>query len=346
MKGKLIITASFLSILIFVEPNIFTIVYAEHILNEDNGEYYIVVDKNGRGDYTSIQEAINIALEDSTVYIKIGDYSEIINIKKRVNLVGEDKNKTIINPISEKNKYAIRLGAPEIRISNISVTNGAPGLYTAGIYISTSKTEIKDCNIYNTPIGIAIWTSNNLIDSCSFWGCTDEGIALLGSKYSKCDNNKIINCIFHNNCDGIELQYSSNNVITDCEFYENTHTGIDAIASSNDKNTISNCKIYNNRVHGIYLSSSSDNQIIDCPISNNKDGNIINAKDSHNNSIKNSAYDKELEENPVKQTSTDAGYFYYESNDVISEKDNIINKIINIISKLGLYKTIHQLANF
>ena len=250
--------------------------------NDDN---IIVVDINGEGDYTSIQEAIDKAKPGSTISVKKGVYSEIIIIKKQINLIGEDKNSTLINPISEKNKYAISLGAPDIIIQSFSIKNGAPGLYTNGIRIISPKTEVRNCNVFDTPVGIAIWTSNNIIDNCHFWNCKDEGIALIGSSYSECNENKITNCVFNKNCDGIELQHSSNNLIYNCAFYDNTHSGIDAITSSNNKNTISNCKIYNNEVHGIYLSSSSENKIIDCLIMENEDGNIVMRKNSENNQI-------------------------------------------------------------
>jgi parallel beta-helix repeat protein len=130
-----------------------------------------------------------------------------------------------------------------------------------------------------------VWTSENKIENSVFYGCKDEGIAFLGSKYSQCNENIVSNCIFYENCDGIELQYSSDNVILNCDIYENTHTGIDAIASSNNRNKIVNCEIYNNRVHGIYLSSSSDNEISDCSIYDNKDGDIVMNKYCENNKI-------------------------------------------------------------
>ena len=289
-----------LAIFVISEINIFatakTIQTHVTIVANDNSSSVITVDKNGEEDYKSIQEAIDNAPEGSTVYIKTGTYSEVINIKKKINLVGENKNSTIINPISEKNKYAIRVRAPQVTIKSLSIINRGPGLYTTGIKIVASKTQIEDCNIYDTPVGIAVFTSNNIIKNCNFWGCRDEGIALLGSSFSECSNNKITGCEFYDNCDGIELQYSSNNVISYCSFYNNTHSGIDAIASSNNNNTISNCKIYNNAVHGIYLSRSSYNQIIDCKVSNNKDGNIIMTESSLDNEIK----DQEPEESYVK----------------------------------------------
>jgi len=320
MKGKPIRTTLLLTILFLASITVTGNTQAEHITSPNNEKQIITVDKNGEGDYTTIQEAVSNAQEGSTIYIKTGTYNEIINIKKNINLIGEDKDKTIINPISEKNKYAIRVGAPDVKISKLSVINGAPGLYTTGIYISASNTEIEDCNIYDTPIGIAVWTSNNNINNCTFWNCKDEGIALLGSRYSKCDNNRITKCVFYNNCDGIELQYSSNNIISDCKFYQNSHMGIDAIASSNNGNIIQNCEIHNNTVNGIYLSSSSNNKIIDCLISNNGDGNIVITKNSYNNEIVN-------------------------TEPIISYKENNFRK--RIFDRLSHIKTlIHVLANF
>lgn len=296
--------ATLLVMLLIAVETIFAIgVKGNELIQINHQQYFLTVAKNGESEFTTIQEAINNAPEGATISVKNGIYSEIINIKKKIKLIGEDKDKTIINPISEKNQYAIRLGAPEITIEKLSVTNGAPGLYTTGIQIAASKTEIRDCNIYDAPVGIAVWTSNNTIENCNFWGCSDEGIALIGSQYSNCDSNKILHCIFHDNCDGIELQYSSKNIFKDCEFYENTHTGVDAIASSNDENVISNCKIYNNRVHGIYLSRSSNNQILDCQVSDNVDGDIIMCKSSFNNEITNSSPDKDQENNTTEENS-------------------------------------------
>jgi len=246
----------------------------------------IVVDINGQGNYPSIQEAINRADPGSTIYIKKGEYREIIDINKEITLIGEDKNNTIINSFSEQNGYAIRLGAENAKIRNLSIKNRGTGIYTSAVQIAASNTMIMDCNIYDTPIGIAVWTPNNIVDNCKFRGCSDEGIALLGAIYSECNNNKISNCVFQENCDGIELQYASRNTITNCELYDNTHDGISAIASNNNENTISVCRIHNNRVHGIYLSSSSNNKIIDCYISNNSNGNVVMNKYSENNEIK------------------------------------------------------------
>jgi parallel beta-helix repeat protein len=293
-------------------------------------EDVIIVDINGNADFNNINEAIEYAQSNSTIYIRKGEYKEIIDIKKKIYLKGEDMSKTIINPISEKNKYAIRLGASGVKIQNLSIINDAPGLYSSGIRITSPNTEISFCNIYETPIGIAIWASKNTIKNCNIWGCNDEAIALIGSPYSDCNDNNIFNCKLYNNCDGIELQYSSNNIIKNCEIYDNTHTGIDAISSSNNNNIISNCKIYNNDVNGIYISSSSENKILDCNIFNNCDENIVINGKSENNHIETISNNdiKEKKENYVNRIYDFLNNFH----------NPIIEKIFSIIETLSYLK--------
>jgi len=144
---------------------------------------------------------------------------------------------------------------------------------------------------------------------------------------------------FFNNCDGIELQLSSNNLIENCAIFNNTHTGIDAIVSSNNYNIIKNCDIYNNNVNGIYISSSSSNEIISCSFWGNNDGDIIITEDSSDNLLidleqkaillknENRNLNKNLEDNQQNNI-----YEINKDNEVNNKKfNNLIEMILNII---------------
>jgi parallel beta-helix repeat protein len=245
----------------------------------------ITVDINGNGKYKSIQTAIDNENAGSKILVKIGTYTETIKIWKQIELTGEDNENTIISPASAENKCAITIKAENVKISRLNIENRGPGIYASAIQVTSSKAMISNCEIHDTPIGIAIWTSGNTIQDCHFHGCSDEGIAFLGSSESTCNNNKVINCVFENNCDGIELQHSSGNLIENCDFYHNTHDGIDAIKTGNNNNIISNCRIQDNNVHGIYLSGSHGNKIINCQISGNHEEDICISQDSKDNEI-------------------------------------------------------------
>ena len=288
--------------------------------NEPSNE--IIVDKYDDKYYNSIQDAIDSATIDSTIYIRNGYYTEILNIKKKINLLGEDKEKTIINPTSKKNGYAIRIAAEGVSISNLGVNNKGPGIYTTGIKISAPDTTIKDCNFYDNPVGLAVFSSKNTISYSKFWNCADEGIAFLGSSSNKCDANIVTECEFFDNCDGIELQHSSNNKITNCKFHDNTHAGIDAIGSSNNDNLISNCEIINNPAFGIYLSRSSGNTISECTISKSK----IMTTQATDTEIKDCSLDKIYLTDGSSVTINNC-------KDVVESKIKTINSEFKIINK-------------
>jgi parallel beta-helix repeat protein len=291
---------------------------------------YVVVDKSSNGDYTSIQQAIDDSESGTTIFVKNGEYFELIEINKKITLIGEDKENTIINPVSKKNKYAVLLSESETKIEGFTIKNRGPGIYASSLRIIVDSVAIENCNIVDTPVGITVWSSNNIINNCYFSGCTDEGIALIGSTYLKCENNRITNCTFYDNCDGIELQLSSENYIANCEFYENTHTGIDAIRESNNNNIITNCKIYRNQVHGIYFASSNDNQIINCEIYDNFADNIVFNKNSKNNLI---------------TDNNDFGNTNFLIEKITNIREKIIQNLINHISNLESSKFLERLKS-
>jgi PelA/Pel-15E family pectate lyase len=99
----------------------------------------IVVDQHGKGDFTSIQAAINSlpdqAVEHRVILIKKGNYQEKIFIEKNfVALVGEDKNKTQIRCSQARDIWrcehpddwgvaTINLKGSDIVLENLTISN-------------------------------------------------------------------------------------------------------------------------------------------------------------------------------------------------------------------------------
>ncbi|MFH1100637.1 MAG: right-handed parallel beta-helix repeat-containing protein [Methanobacteriota archaeon] len=236
--------------------------------------------------YTTIQEAINQANPGETITIIEGTYIETLTITKPLTLQGEGKENTILSPTSKKNGCAIEIKSPDVTLKDLTISNNGPGLYTTAIKITSPRTTIENCQIQDTPVGIAIWSSDNMITNCILTRCSDEGILLIGTSESECINNRIDSCTFTKNVDGIEATKTKYTTISNCVFTENTHDGISFIgnANTNTENTITQCTITDNSVHGIYLSGS-ENHITSCTFSNNNNGNIALTKESTNNEI-------------------------------------------------------------
>ena len=143
------------------------------------------------------------------------------------------------------------------------ITRETDYIYEAGIEVTEDNQIIENKVFYDIPIGIAVWSSGNIIANCTFINCSDEGILLIGS------NNIIENCVFYKCVDGIELQRSSNNTFINDRFLSNTHAGIDAITDSNNNNAFYSCLFYDNP-YGCFFKESKNNEFIDCAFMDNK----------------------------------------------------------------------------
>ena len=237
------------------------------------GGNILYVGGSGANNYTKIQDAINDANEGDTIFVYSGTYYENMVVNKSINLIGEDKETTIID--GSGNGDVVYISADWVNISGFTIRNS--GWPYDGVRIYSSNNSIYNCNISNNSwYGIyGYYSSNNSICNCNITSNNDDGI-LLYSSY----NNSIHNCnITSNNDDGISLSYSYSNSICNCNITSNNGDGIHAYSSSN--NSIYNCNISDN----IELVSSYNNSIYNCNISNNDYG--IWLSYSSNNSIYN-----------------------------------------------------------
>jgi hypothetical protein len=215
----------------------------------------------------NIQAIIDHASPNTTLHLTAGIYHEILTITTPLHLQGDGPSRTILTTTSPTNGYAIRITANGATLSGLNITNQGPGLYATGVKLCAEQTTIQNCTFQNTPIGIAVWGSQNTITGCDFYHCDDEGIVLLGTAPTPCTHTTITTCRFHNNCDGIELQYTQHTLIASCTFTHNTHAGVDAIATHTTNTTLSTCTFHDNQGYGLYLAEVTNTQISSCMFS-------------------------------------------------------------------------------
>ena len=263
-------------ILIFGFFNIF--------LNETcraKNENTLYVGGNGIGNYTTIQDAIDNSSDDDTVYVHSGTYYENIVINKSINLVGLDKNSTIIK--GNGSLYIILIKSSWVNITGFTIKNAKVGVYI--LEANYSFNNITDNIILSNLEGIRLYNSSNnkisgnIISNHSNFGIVsyefsnnlitgnifmDNYRALFLGRWS--DNNVISGNNFTENDYSIRLDFSFNNLI-----YENSITdgkqGVSLKYSNN--NNVTNNDIENNDQFGIYLSNSDDNVISPNIFSNN-----------------------------------------------------------------------------
>ena len=179
----------------------------------------LYVGGSGEGNYTMIQEAIENASDEDTVFVY--DYSspyyENIVMDKSINLIGENRDTTIIDSKGENSVVQISKG--NANIFNFSLRNSSM-IYSeiAGITITSNKNIIENCNIYSNKNGIFLGynTKENIINFCKIFSNRGYGIK---SEWS--DKNIVQNCFISNNTIGIDLTISEKWTISNNEFIKN-----------------------------------------------------------------------------------------------------------------------------
>ncbi|KYK26414.1 hypothetical protein AYK20_08935 [Thermoplasmatales archaeon SG8-52-1] len=192
------------------------------------------------GNYTKIQDAIDNSSNNDTIYVFGKIYNENIVINKSINLVGSDKNSTIIR--GNNSLYIIFIKSSWVNITGFTIKSGKMGIYASGTNYSFNN--ISD-NIFEE-------SKNNLIKNNKF---SDDNKAIVLNRWA--DNNLIFNNNLTDNFIGISLYSSFKNQI-DKNHISNCTNGVYLSYSTN--NTIAKNTIDSSHKNGIYLTNSDPNE--------------------------------------------------------------------------------------
>ena len=91
------------------------------VKNTNRGSKILYVGGTGAGNYTKIQDAVDNASNGDTVFVFKGIYKEHINVTKTLNLIGENRNNTIIN--GSNKGTIVNISANWVNISNFNIRN-------------------------------------------------------------------------------------------------------------------------------------------------------------------------------------------------------------------------------
>jgi len=169
--------------------------------------------------YQEIQDGIDGAGEGDTIFVFEGKYSEIYIFDKILNIVGQNKYKTIIENDDSINDMCYFTNS-SILLCNFSIRNA----FEYGINIIDGKNNyIKNNIIISNGIGISIFSSeNNIIENNIIEDNKNIGIIVSWSKSNSIKNNEINNT---KNGDGLIIDYSIDNTI-EKNIFINNHQAI------------------------------------------------------------------------------------------------------------------------
>ena len=257
----------------------------------------IYVGGSGPGNYSSIQSAIDNASEGDTIFVYNGTYYENVIVNKTINIVGENKENTIINgPISNVTDNLLivfYVSANHVNISSFTITNNAtdfdlpqPSIFSIGILIKANNTTIQGNIIKENTFGISL--DNSFYNNITTNNMTDNFIQinLLGSSENIVENNDITKnnqkpskFLQVNESVGVSLDIAYNNTIIN-----NTISNISGIGIQSSSTCENNLLYYNNFINNTENANDSGNNRWD----NGQHGNYwddYNQSDKNNDGI-------------------------------------------------------------
>jgi parallel beta-helix repeat protein len=140
IKKIILSTVIFIFLCVSSVPSTSTTLKQKYIPTLSENTLY--VGGNGTGNYTSIQDAINDANPGDTVFVydDSSPYYENINISKKLNLMGENRNTTVIDGNGSGNVVYINKPAELVTINGFIIQSGRNGI---------SINHSKECTITN-----------------------------------------------------------------------------------------------------------------------------------------------------------------------------------------------------
>jgi len=201
------------------------------IYTNEVGSKTIFVDDNTEKDYNSIQRAIENASSGDTIFVYSGGYLENILINKKINLIGENKNTTIID--GDYNGDVIKITADGVKIQGFKIQSSGTDVNSYGINILSDDNEIYDNKITSNANGIRIYSSSgNFLEN---------------------------NSIFYNYYSGLFVNFSNKNIVKNNLVSDNIHNGILMVGGEN--NSFVGNNISSNSNYGFFSEYNSKNNI-------------------------------------------------------------------------------------
>jgi parallel beta-helix repeat protein len=209
----------------------------------------------GRGQYTTIQAAVNAAQPGDTVLVPPGTYSENVLVNKSLTIKSSDGAATTIVTAAVPSNDVFLLSGSSIQVEGLTLTGGRAGVEFSGASQSSVTDIIAHDNVYAVLIEHA---ANNKVIASNLTN-NGYGIYLDGSSGNTFSGNVAMNEKGNGNAlgDGIYMRDSNSNAIVQNVLSNNHVYGISLLSSSN--NVLSNNSIDANEEFAVRLRDNANN---------------------------------------------------------------------------------------
>ena len=258
----------------------------------------IIIDVNGNGDYTTIEDGLEAAEDGDLVRIWDGTYVEYnLTIEDQI-IVRGNGTSTVVNASWEGHGFIVE--HDYVEISHLKVESSANGTapegpyyaYFSGVYVNANEganLHLESLVLEGNYVGLVVDGQFYIhVSNSTITGSTYIGAHFHGSWYLRIDNSTISNnggrgilCYychhariyyssFESNGDqGVKSEYAFNQTFYETDFEDNTGAGLYMHGAK--FNSVRNAEFANNKGGITLASSSTQNEIVECAAYGNDD---------------------------------------------------------------------------
>lgn len=232
-----------------------------------------------RGDFTSIQAAIDAAEPGDRIVVREGTYRESLRLSKVLEIIGEGDRERIVVTTDKGN--ALHCDAPLARIAGLRFRREAGGK-NYGIWITGGGAEIEDCVVESLSLaciaiegsstapslrrcllrdgeqaGLFVWEgAQPVVEDCQFIGNALAGVEVRG----QVTRPTLRRCVAsHGKAGGFFFHEGAGGVMEGCESIGNAHTGVEIRTGAAP--LLRDCTLRDNMQSGLFVHENGGGRV-------------------------------------------------------------------------------------
>jgi parallel beta-helix repeat protein len=226
----------------------------------------LIVDCRGRGDFASINEAIDVAPPGTCILVRPGLYRESLRIRHAVELVGQGPREQII--VETEGGPTLRMTTSHATVRGLTLrsTLGLRSKRFFAVDVQLGRLLLEDCAI--TSGSLAAVGVHGVHADPLFRGCTLQSSQGTGIVVFEHGHGTYKDCIISSNaCSGIRITKAANPTFIACTIRDNGANGI--CVADHGRGTFIDCEVAGNRLAGIEVQKAGNPLLQRCRLGYN-----------------------------------------------------------------------------